>query len=158
PGQDCSLARALELVGERWTLLIVRDAFYGVRRYGDFLVHLDIPRAVLADRLQSLVTAGVLERRRYSRAPGEYVLTAMGRELWPVLYPLSQWGERHLSSSGPRRLFSHAGCGTQLDAVGICPSCRVAVPPEEIETRPGPGIAATRREDPVSIVLREPRR
>lgn len=64
-GQDCSLAKALEVIGERWTLLVVRDAMYGVRRFGDFQVHLDIPRAVLSQRLATLVAAGVLGRRRY---------------------------------------------------------------------------------------------
>src|ERR671914_269155 len=89
-GQDCSIAQALELIGERWTLLIVRDAFYGVRRYSDFLAHLDIPRAVLAERLTALTAAGVLERRRYQESPPreEYVLTTMGVDLFPIVYTL----------------------------------------------------------------------
>jgi DNA-binding HxlR family transcriptional regulator len=159
--QDCSLARALELVGERWTLLIVRDAFYGVRRYGDFLAHLDVPRAVLAERLQSLTDAGVLARQRYRHAPprDEYVLTDQGRELWSVLYPLAQWGERHLSSAGPRRVFAHAHCGTTLDPAGACVRCgEHPVPPEDIEVRPGPGAHRDLRDDPVSEALRQPHR
>src|SRR5690349_12960453 len=74
--QECSIARALEVVGERWTLLVVRDAFYGVRRYNDFLVHLGIPRAVLAARLQTLTAEGILDKRRYQESPprDEYVL------------------------------------------------------------------------------------
>ncbi|WP_433239692.1 winged helix-turn-helix transcriptional regulator [Streptosporangium sp. CA-135522] len=158
-GQDCSLARALELVGERWTLLVVRDALYGVRRYGDFLSHLDIPRAVLSQRLQALVEAGVLERRRYQDAPprDEYVLTAMGRELWDPVYLLAQWGERNLSAGGPRRIFFHTPCGTKIDHVGLCPACGGRAPLEEIEMRPGPGADLT-RDDQVSQALRSPHR
>ncbi|GAA2106126.1 winged helix-turn-helix transcriptional regulator [Actinomadura alba] len=157
-GQDCSLARALELVGERWTLLVVRDAFYGVRRYSDFLAHLDIPRAVLAERLQALTAAGVLDKRRYQHAPprDEYVLTEIGRELWPALRALSSWGARHLSDTGPSRVFSHVHCGTPLGRFGECPSCGDPVPPQDVEVRPGPG--AGTRDDPVSRALRQPHR
>ncbi|MGH3319251.1 MAG: winged helix-turn-helix transcriptional regulator [Streptosporangiaceae bacterium] len=158
--QDCSLARALEFVGERWTLLVVRDAFYGVRRYSDFLAHLDIPRAVLADRLQTLVDAGVLDKRRYQQSPprDEYLLTGKGRELWPALYALAQWGERHMSAAGPRRVFHHEPCGTRLDGMAFCPVCGGAAPPEDVEIRPGPGADPSLRDDPVSRALREPHR
>ncbi|YCK35806.1 winged helix-turn-helix transcriptional regulator [Actinomadura sp. ATCC 39365] len=158
-GQDCSLARALEVIGERWTLLVVRDAMYGVRRYGDFLAHLDIPRAVLSQRLGALVEAGVLARSRYQDNPprDEYVLTATGRELWVPMLALSQWGERNLGGAGPRRLFHHAACGTRIDPVSRCPSCGTAVGLEEIEVRPGPGLTDN-RDDPVSVLLRAPHR
>ena len=138
--QTCTIARALEIVGERWTLLVVRDAFYGVRRYNDFLGHLGIPRAVLAARLQTLTEAGVLERRRYQESPprDEYVLTPRGRRLWPALRALSSWGES-LSESGPVFVFSHAACGTDLGEYGECQRCAVPVPPEDVEMRPGPG-------------------
>src|SRR3954453_6098180 len=110
--QDCALAAALELLGERWTLLIVRDAFYGVRRYSDFLVHLDIPRAVLATRLQALVESGVLDRRPYQEGPRreEYVLTKKGRALWPAINALAHWGAEHVTSTGPYRVYVHLGC------------------------------------------------
>ncbi|MFC0506914.1 winged helix-turn-helix transcriptional regulator [Micromonospora costi] len=156
--QNCSLATALELVGERWTLLIVRDAFYGVRRYGDFLAHLDIPRAVLADRLATLVDAGILERRRYQDAPprDEYVLTDRGGELWSVIYPLMSWSERHFAVGESLRTFRHAACGTQLDPAGRCPTCgNVDVPPGDVEAHPGPGVPAEPRQDPVSVALRQ---
>ncbi|MFI9589833.1 winged helix-turn-helix transcriptional regulator [Nonomuraea sp. NPDC052265] len=158
-GQDCSLARALEVIGERWTLLVVRDAMYGVRRYGDFLAHLDIPRAVLSQRLGALVEAGVLARSRYQDNPprDEYVLTPMGRELWVPMLALSQWGERNLGGAGPRRLFHHATCGARLDPVSRCPSCGTVVGLEEIEVRPGPGLEDG-RDDPVSVLLRAPHR
>jgi DNA-binding HxlR family transcriptional regulator len=157
-GQDCSLARALELVGERWTPLVLRDAFFGVRRYGDFRAHLDIPRAVLSDRLRTLVAAGVLAKEPYSESREEYVLTDIGRQLWPVLYSLSMWGERNLPAvDGPRRLFAHAACGTRLGPGGGCPACGTTPEPAELEIRPGPG-ADLRRTDPVSVALRRPHR
>lgn len=159
--QDCSLARTLELVGERWTMLIIRDAFYGVRRYSDFHTHLDIPRAVLSTRLQTLVEAGVLEKRRYEQSPprDEYLLTESGRALWPALYALLSWGERHAcGGSAPRRVFLHAECGSHLTPGGGCESCGVgSTPPQEVEIRPGPGVDPERR-DPVSRALLQPHR
>jgi DNA-binding HxlR family transcriptional regulator len=158
-GQNCSLARSLELVGERWTLLVVRDALYGVRRYGDFLSHLDIPRAVLSQRLHTLVDVGVMERHRYQDSPPreEYVLTAMGRELWAPVHLLAQWGERHLSTTGPVRIFFHLPCDARIDRDGFCPACGGRAPLEEIEVRPGPGAKLT-RQDPVSLAMRHPHR
>ncbi|MEH0935816.1 winged helix-turn-helix transcriptional regulator [Micromonospora psammae] len=156
-GQNCYLARALELVGERWTLLVIRDAFYGVRRYGDFLGHLDIPRAVLADRLATLVQAGILERHRYQDSPprDEYLLTERGTELWSVIFPLMRWGERHFSTGESLRTFRHAACGTELDPVSRCPACGLTdVAPGDIEADTGPGVPAQPRQDPVSVALR----
>ncbi|GLZ11762.1 ArsR family transcriptional regulator [Actinomadura sp. NBRC 104425] len=149
--QDCAVARALEVVGERWTMLIIRDALYGVRRFSDFLARLDIPRAVLSQRLQSLVDAGVLEK-----AGHEYAITETGKELWPVVHALARWGERHFGDRAPVRLYCHAGCGARLAADGTCPECARPVPLEEVELRPGPG--APVRDDPVSVALREPHR
>ena len=108
-GDRCSLARALEVVGERWTLLIVRDAFFGVRRFGDFAAHLDIPRAVLTSRLAALVEAGVLALVPGAHGHDEYALTGKGRDLWPVVRSLLVWGDEHYSEVGPRRVFRHAG-------------------------------------------------
>ncbi|WP_433337979.1 winged helix-turn-helix transcriptional regulator [Spirillospora sp. CA-294931] len=147
--QDCSLARALEVVGERWTLLIIRDALYGVRRFSDFQARLDIPKAVLSARLQTLLEAGVLAKEGH-----EYALTSMGRELWPVVHTLGRWGERHLDSE-TCRIFLHAACGERLDIDGSCPSCGTPVPPEDVELRAGPGAV---REDPVSRYLESPHR
>jgi DNA-binding HxlR family transcriptional regulator len=156
--QDCSLARALELVGERWTLLIIRDAFYGVRRYSDFVTHLGVPRAVLAERLQALTAAGVLEKQKESGRREEYVLTEMGRGLWPALHALSTWGVTHLAPNGPAQLYVHVPCGTRLDLTGACPVCGgPPVRPEDIEMRPGPG-ARPPREDPISQDLSHPHR
>jgi DNA-binding HxlR family transcriptional regulator len=155
--QNCALARALEVVGERWTILVLRDLFFGVRRFTDLQAHLDIPRAVLTDRLSRLVDEGVLTRTEYRRGRHEYALTPHGRDLWPTLYALSMWGERHDSPAGPRRVFSHAPCAAELVPTGQCPSCGALPPPEEIDLRPGPGMSLERT-DAVSIALREPHR
>ena len=104
----CSLARALEVVGERWTLLIVRDAFFGVRRFGDFAAHLEIPRAVLTSRLAALVEAGVLALVPGAHGHDEYALTGKGRDLWPVGPLAAGLGDEHYSDIGPRRVFRHA--------------------------------------------------
>ena len=146
----CSLARTLEIVGERWTLLIVRDLLFGVRRFSDIQRHLDIPRAILADRLKTLESAGVIERDGR-----DILLTERGLQLWPAVHSLMQWGERHLAPDGPVRMFSHAACDTDLDASGACPACHTDPPPAEIETRSGPGAKRT-RDDAVTVALREP--
>ncbi|MFD0560955.1 winged helix-turn-helix transcriptional regulator [Kitasatospora saccharophila] len=158
--QDCSLARALEVVGERWSMLIVRDAFYGVHRFNDFLAHLDIPRAVLTSRLQALVASGVLHKEPYQRSPVRYgyFLTDAGLELWEPIYGLAQWGERNASTGGPRTLFGHTACGTRLDRTGHCPSCDRPVPPADITMRPGPGTDERLRRDPISLALARPHR
>ena len=157
-GQTCSLARTLEVVGERWTLLIVRDLFFGVRRFSDLRRHLDIPRAVLAARLAALVEEGIAERRPYAAGRDEFLLTDAGEALWPAVYALMQWGEQHASPGGPRRVFAHAACGTDLDAAGRCPSCGFAPRAGALEMRPGPGATAPQRDDAVTLALREPRR
>lgn len=152
-GQDCSLARALEVVGERWTLLIVRDAFYGVRRFNDFQAHLDIPRAMLADRLNSLIEHGVIVRRPDPDHAGRhlYELTETGRDLWPALHALLSWGSRHLGAN--RLRFLHTVCGSEIDERGDCPVCGSTPGPAEIDVEPRSGEGT--REDPVAEALRE---
>ena len=119
-GQTCSMARALEIVGERWTLLIVRDLLLGVRRFNALQRRLDIPRAMLAARLATLEEHGIVERNERR----ELQLTQRGRDLWPAVHALMQWGEQHCTEHGPRRLFLHAECGTGLDASGRLPRLR----------------------------------
>jgi DNA-binding HxlR family transcriptional regulator len=153
--QDCGIARALELVGERWTLLILRDAFFGVRRFSDFLSHLDISRAVLTARLDSLVDGRLM--RRVGDGHAEYELTEAAFGLWPVLRTLAEWGDLRTGSGRPRRLFRHAGCG-DLDRDGRCAACGALPPPSDLEVRPGPGADLTLRDDPVSRALRKPHR
>ncbi len=156
--QECSIARALEIVGERWTLLVVRDALYGVRRYNDFLAHLGIPRAVLAARLQTLTAEGILEKRRYQQSPprDEYVLTERGIALWPTLRALGLWGREHFTDA-QLRVFRHVDCGTELGPYGECPVCRAAVPVGDVVMHPGPGLDRDPA-DPVSRALLKPKR
>jgi DNA-binding HxlR family transcriptional regulator len=157
--QDCSLARALEVVGERWTLLILRDAFYGVRRFNDFQAHLDIPKAVLSDRLSGLVEDGILERHPDPRHAGRhlYDLTAAGRDLWPALHALLVWGGRHRAPNS--RVFKHAACGAALDDQGHCPKCGITPGPQDLLTEPRRGRRQRAvRDDPVATALRGPHR
>jgi DNA-binding HxlR family transcriptional regulator len=156
--QDCALARTLEVIGERWTLLILRDAFFGVRRFNDFHAHLDIPKAVLSDRLSGLVEDGILERRPDPLHAGRqiYELTAAGRDLWPALYALLMWGSRHRAPNS--RIYRHATCGTALDDHGRCVSCDVAPAPGDIVMEPRSRRRAMFRDDPVATALREPHR
>ena len=157
PGQDCSLARALEIVGERWSLLIVRDAFLGVRRFSDFARRLDISKAVLTQRLSDLVSAGVMERvARGGR--DEYVLTEAGTALWPAVLALTRWGDALTSPRGPRRLYRHVTCGEDVDETGRCPTCQLAPAPGDLETRPGPGASTAPPRSALSAALREPHR
>ncbi|MCE7000243.1 helix-turn-helix transcriptional regulator [Saccharothrix sp. S26] len=129
-GQLCSIARALEVVGERWTLLIVRDALSGVTRFDGFLARMPIARNVLSDRLNGLVEHGVLERVRYQDRPPrhEYRLTARGRELTPVVLALMAWGDRHLPApTGPPSVAEHAGCGGTVRTCLVCDCCEQQV-------------------------------
>ncbi|EDY54453.1 conserved hypothetical protein [Streptomyces sviceus ATCC 29083] len=156
--QECSIARALEIVGERWTLLVIRDALYGVRRYNDFLVHLGIPRAVLAARLQMLTEEGILEKRRYQDSPprDEYVVTDRAIALWPAMRALGRWGREHYAET-VLRVFRHAECGTELGSYGECPACAIVVPVAEVLMVPGPGLDPDPA-DPVSRALLKPKR
>jgi DNA-binding HxlR family transcriptional regulator len=155
--QDCSIARALEIVGERWTMLVLRDCFYGVRRFGDLLGHLDISRAVLTERLATLVHSGLLERRSDGGHP-EYVLTDAGIAFWPTLYNLSRWGERHAGGGGRTRTFSHVDCGGVVDDLGRCPACGATPPAAELIIDLGQPASGSGRTDPVSVALRRPHR
>jgi DNA-binding HxlR family transcriptional regulator len=155
-GQQCSLARALEVVGERWTLLIVRDAFFGVRRFGDLAVHLGVPRAVLSERLGSLTEAGVLRGVDGAHGHTEYVLTDKGTTLWPVVRSLLAWGDEHYSAAGPRRVFRHAADGGAVGGDGACAACGREVPLGETLVAPGPGLASDPDPDPVTAALAEP--
>ncbi|HWD04380.1 MAG TPA: helix-turn-helix domain-containing protein [Amycolatopsis sp.] len=155
---NCSLARALEIVGERWTLLIVRDAFYGVRRFGDFATQLGIPRAVLTARLKLLVREGVLSREETGGAV-DYVLTDKGVALWPIVRSLITWGDDFYSPAGARRTMTHATDDAPLTADGHCTRCGTLVAVPDICMAPGPGYVSTGEDlDPVSAALTAPRR
>jgi DNA-binding HxlR family transcriptional regulator len=123
---NCPVARTLDIVGERWTLLVLRDAFNGVRRYEDFAARLPIARNVLAGRLRTLVAHGILERERYQDHPPRYSyrLTPRGMELYPVIVALMQWGNRHRMAEATATLeVRHKGCGHQVEAAVVCSGC-----------------------------------
>jgi DNA-binding HxlR family transcriptional regulator len=142
-GQNCSIARALEVVGERWTLLIVRDAFLGLRRFDEFQENLGIARNVLAERLNRLVEEGILERVRYSERPEryEYRLTEQGRELNIALAGLRQWGDKYLSEKPPR-LMRRKSDKKAVVAALVAKGADV-LRAEDVETVPGPGARAS---------------
>lgn len=141
PGQFCSIAKSLEVIGERWTLLIVRDVMLGNRRFGQIQRSLGVARNVLSARLQRLVEEGILERRAYQESPPrhEYFLTEKGLDLWPVLMAYLGWGDKYLEpDSGPPRLIVHKECGGQIDDRRICQKCGKALEVREAESVPGP--------------------
>jgi DNA-binding HxlR family transcriptional regulator len=138
----CSIERSLEIIGDRWTILVLRDAFRGIRRFDDFRRDLDIARPVLADRLKRLVEHGVLEKRQYEEHPPrfEYRLTPMGIELSPILVALMRWGDRHLAGGdGPPTVLVHEACGHELDQEFVCWQCDQTFSPTAIRSHPGPG-------------------
>jgi len=137
----CSIQRTLALVGDRWTLLILRDLFRGVRRFGQLQEDLGIARNLLADRLAKLVDAEIVEKVPYQDRPvrHEYLLTHKGRDLSPSLVALMGWGDRWCSAGGPPTLLVHADCGTPLEQVTRCPTCHDPLSPSDIRSRPGPG-------------------
>ena len=141
--QNCSMARALEVVGERWTILILRDAFMGVRRFDDFQRNLGVARNVLHTRLARLVDEGLLERRLYHERPPryEYRLTERGRDAWPVLVTLLKWGDKHFADDGPPTLVRHRGCDGELTERMTCDRCGVPLTAHDVAVEPGPGAA-----------------
>jgi DNA-binding HxlR family transcriptional regulator len=141
---DCSVAQCLEVVGEWWSLLIVRDAFFGVTRFDEFQRSLGISRNVLHQRLERLVAAGVLAKVPYSERPprSEYRLTDKGRDLWPVLTAMRQWGDRYASPRGTRLELVHKGCGATMEAQFTCASCGEPVTARDVLAVNGPGRAA----------------
>lgn len=139
--QNCSIARSLEVVGDRWTLLVIRSAFEGVRRFDDFQEALGVARNVLTDRLNRLCDEGVMRRVPYQVRPVryEYRLTRKGVELWPAMMTLLMWGDRHYAPDGPPLLIGHRGCEGQLTPAFVCDSCGASLGPADVEPRPGPG-------------------
>jgi DNA-binding HxlR family transcriptional regulator len=143
--QTCSIARALELVGERWTLLILRNVYLGIRRFDELQDQLGIARNVLASRLEGLTANGILERRPYGKSPvrWEYRLTEKGRALWPVLVELMQWGDHYApSAKGPPVVLHHAGCGGTVGPHRICTRCGTQLELDDVRAQPGPGASA----------------
>jgi DNA-binding HxlR family transcriptional regulator len=140
--QTCSIAGALEVVGERWSLLIVRNVFLGLRRFDQIQASLGIARNVLQARLRKLIDEGVLERVAYQERPAryEYRLTEKGIDLWPVVHSLMQWGDRHTPpSGGPAVIVEHRGCGGRVDEHRICERCGKPLQARDAVAKPGPG-------------------
>jgi DNA-binding HxlR family transcriptional regulator len=140
--QRCSIAGALEVVGERWSLLIVRDVLLGVRRFDELQSNLGIARNVLQSRLTRLGERGVLEKRPYQERPTryEYFLTDKGLDLWPTIVALLQWGDKYeLPAAGPPVLLEHKRCGGAVDEHRICEACGSRLSARDVVARPGPG-------------------
>jgi DNA-binding HxlR family transcriptional regulator len=137
-GQDCSIARALEVLGERWTLLVIREAFRGVRRFEGFMERLGCARNVLAARLARLVDEGVLEKVPYQQRPEryEYRLTGKGLDLWPTIVALLQFGDRYYAPDGPPMLLTHRDCGGTLDDRRVCTRCGTPLQARDVLATP----------------------
>ena len=145
-GMNCSVAQCLEVIGEWWSMLIVRDAFLGVRRFDDFQSRLGISRNILTSRLTSLVAAGVLQKLPYQDRPlrHEYRLTDKGRDLWPVLTTMREWGDRWAAPSGPPLELVHNACGRTMVLNHTCSACGGDVDSRSVRARPGPGASQNR--------------
>jgi DNA-binding HxlR family transcriptional regulator len=140
--QNCSIARSLELVGERWTILVLRDVFLGRRRFDQMQRSLGVARNVLAARLDRLVGEGILEKVPYQERPPrhEYRLTSKGLDLWPVIVELLRWGDRYAApAAGPPILLRHSGCGGELGEHRICTRCGEPLEVGEVRAEAGPG-------------------
>lgn len=151
PTQYCPVASTLEVVGERWTLLIVRDVFMGIRRFEDIRRDLGVARNVLGARLERLVAEGVLVKRPYQERPRrcEYRLTDKGADLWPVLVALLQWGDRHALEGDRPILLEHRVCGGELDDRRRCLGCGADVSyTDAVAVRTGARRPATEGPDP----------
>jgi DNA-binding HxlR family transcriptional regulator len=138
---NCSVAQCLEVVGEWWSMLIVRDAFLGVTRFDHFQERLGISRNILHQRLAKLVEAGVLTRTMYCEHPPrhDYRLTEKGRDLWPVMTAMRQWGDMYAAPDGPPLQVVHRGCGHVVDAVYTCAECGEVMGARDVKAVAGPG-------------------
>jgi DNA-binding HxlR family transcriptional regulator len=123
--QQCSVARTLSVIGDRWTMLVLRESFMGVRRFDELARRTEAPRPILADRLRVLVDEGVLERRRYGDHPDrfEYRLTEKGIDLYPVIVSLLAWGDRWMGDGAPPVELRHKRCGHVMLPELACPEC-----------------------------------
>ena len=137
----CSIVRPLTLLGDRWTLVLLRQCFAGVRRFEDFQSTLGISRSRLADRLERLVEHGILRREPYKegRTRFEYRLTEKGHELYPVLMALRAWGDRYMAEDGPPVAYRHRDCGGEAAIRLECDACGESLTARDVEPAPGPG-------------------
>lgn len=140
--QPCPVARAMAVIGDAWSVLVLREAFYGVRRFSEFVEYTGAQRTVVSDRLKRLVASGVLERVEYQQHPSrhEYRLTERGAQLQPVLLALAAWGNNWTSpEAGPLVSFTHTGCGHELGAAVFCDACGEPIDRRNVSAHPGPG-------------------
>jgi DNA-binding HxlR family transcriptional regulator len=146
--EPCSVARTVAVIGDRWTLLVLRDCFLRVRRFEDFQARLGVTRHVLADRLKKLVRHGVLRRVPYQTRPKrfEYILTQKGLDLYPIIMSIVHWGDVHMvDERGRPRLYEHKLCGKMFDPVMICSECGQPLSPKEVHVHIGPGANESER-------------
>jgi DNA-binding HxlR family transcriptional regulator len=155
-GEACSLARTVSVIGDRWTLLILRDCFLRVRRFEEFQARLGITRPILASRLRKLVKDFVLAKVPYQERPlrYEYRLTQKGLDLYPIVMSIVHWGDVHMSGKKGRPLLhQHTSCGKTFDPVMICSECGEPLNPRQVHVHRGPG-AATGRHLPSELASR----
>ncbi len=140
--EPCSVARTVAVIGDRWTLMILRDVFLGIRRFEDFQARLGISRTITAERLKALVDEAVLKKVAYQDRPlrHEYRLTDKGLDLYPVIMAIVNFGDRHYAGeAGPPLLHRHKACGCDFAPVMTCSECHAPVGARDVETRAGPG-------------------
>jgi len=140
--EQCSVARTVAVIGDRWTLLVLRECFLRVRRFEDFHARLGLTRHVLADRLKKLVRHGVLRRVPYQAQPKrhEYILTQKGLDLYPIMMAIVHWGDVHMvDERGRPRLYEHKLCGKMFDPVMSCSQCGSTLSAKEVHVHLGPG-------------------
>ena len=141
--QPCSLSRTLSVVGDRWTLLVLRESFMGIRRFEEFEKRLGVTRHVLADRLKKLTAAAVLAKVAYQERPRreEYRLTDKGLELYPAVLALVNWGDRHMSGAeGPPIRHLHKTCGQPMHGVLVCSDCGEPLAARDVSLSEAPGL------------------
>jgi DNA-binding HxlR family transcriptional regulator len=151
----CSVAQCLEVVGEWWSMLIIRDAFLGVTRFDTFQERLGISRNILNQRLNHLIEAGVLTKVRYSNHPPryDYRLTDKGRDLWPVLTTMRQWGDKYAAPDGPPLQTIHRGCGHLTEAVLVCSACGEQISGRDVRAISGPGAVESLVDPPRTMAM-----
>lgn len=143
----CSIARTLQIVGEWWTLLVLREICSGQNRFDQIHDHLGIARNILKARLDTLLDGGMVERRRYQQRPDryEYLPTDKAIDFFPVLLALVAWGDRWTAPDGPPVLFTHRTCGHDTTATIVCSACAAPLARDDVDFRPGPGLMASDR-------------
>jgi DNA-binding HxlR family transcriptional regulator len=143
PREACAVGAAADLIGDRWSILVLRETFFGVRRFGEIQQNTGMAKNILTDRLNRLVDAGILYRKPYSERPprDEYRLTEKGIDLWPLLIALAQWGAKWGDLElGPAIAFRHKGCGSVIEPRLVCPECGEPLDARAVEVLPGPAM------------------